>query len=129
MGIESQLLYQYGAPSGSYHQPKESSKLITSSGYELRPRLIKLVQEHIFSGNSSENPYSHLADFEQTCSCLKIKAMANETLRWKLFPFSLTGQAKKWYNRHVGNSQGDWDILRKEFCIKFFPVENVETSV
>ena len=35
------------------------------------------------------------------------------------------GRAKKWYNRHVGNSQGDWDILRKDFCLKFFPVEKV----
>jgi len=107
MEIESELLYQYGAPSGSYLQPKESSKPITSSGHDLRPGLIKLVQEHISSGNSSENPYSHLADFEQTCSCLKIKGMPDETLRWKLFPFSLTGRAKKWYNRHVGDSQGD----------------------
>jgi len=52
--------------------------------------------------------------------------MADETLRWKIFPFSLTGRAKKWYNRHVGNSQGDWDILRKDFCLKFFPVEKVD---
>jgi len=81
MEIESQLLYQYGAPSGSYLQPKESCKPITSSGYELRPGLLKLVQEHIFSGNSSEKPYSHLADFEQTCSRLNIKGMAGETLR------------------------------------------------
>ena len=49
--------------------------------------------------------------------------MGDETLRWKLFPFSLMGRAKKWYNRHVGSSQGDWDILRKDFCLKFFPVE------
>jgi len=103
MEIESQLLYQYGAPSGSNLQPKESSKPITSSGYGLCPGLIKLVREHFFD-NSSENPYSHLADFEHTCLCLKIKSMADETLRWKLFPFSLTGQAKKWYNRYVGNS-------------------------
>jgi len=51
--------------------------------------------------------------------------MAVETLRWKLLPFSLTGRAKKWYNRHVENSQGDWDILRKDFCLKFFPLEKV----
>jgi len=38
---------------------------------------------------------------------------------------SLMGRAKKWYNRHVGNSQGEWDILRKDFCLKFFPVEKV----
>ena len=43
MEIESQLLYQYGVPFGLYLQPKESSKPITSSGYELHPGLIKLV--------------------------------------------------------------------------------------
>jgi len=48
MEIESQLLYQYGAPSGLYLQLKESSKPIMSSGNELRPGLIKLVQQHIF---------------------------------------------------------------------------------
>jgi len=37
MEIESQLLYQYRAPLESYLQPKESSKPITSFGYELRP--------------------------------------------------------------------------------------------
>jgi len=95
MENESQLLYQYGAPSGSYLQPKESSKPTTSSGYELRLRLIKLVQEHTFSGNSSENPNSHLNNFEQACLYLSIKGMADETLRWKLFLFSLTGRAKK----------------------------------
>jgi hypothetical protein len=42
------LLYQYGAPSGSYLKPVESSKSITSSGYELRQGLIQLVQQHTF---------------------------------------------------------------------------------
>jgi len=106
---------QFGAPSGSYYyinmEPKESSKPITSSCYELCPGLIKLVQEHTFSGNSRENPYSHLTDFEEACSCLSIKGMADEILRRKLFSFSLTGRAKKWNNHHVGNSQRDWDIL------------------
>ena len=63
----------------------ESSKPITSSGYELRSGLIKLVQEHVFSGNSSENPYSHLADFKQTCSCLSIKGMADKMETLSIF--------------------------------------------
>jgi hypothetical protein len=108
----SKLLYQYRAPSGSCLKPVESSTPITSSGYELRPGLIQLVQEHTFSSSSSENPYSHLGDFEQTCACLRIEGTANETLRWMLFLFSLMGEAKRWYKRHVGSSQGDWEALR-----------------
>jgi hypothetical protein len=80
-------LYLYGVPPGSCLKPLESSKPITSSGYELCPKLIHLVQENVFSVSDNENPYSHLGDFKQTCACLSIEGMSNETLRLKLFPF------------------------------------------
>jgi hypothetical protein len=41
-------LYLYGVPPGSCLKPLESSKPITSSGYELRPELIHLVQKTSF---------------------------------------------------------------------------------
>jgi hypothetical protein len=88
-------LHLYGVPPGSCFKPLESSKPITSSSYELRPELIHLVQENIISGSDNENPYCHLGDFEQTYACLSIEGMSNETLRCKLFPFSLTGKAKR----------------------------------
>jgi hypothetical protein len=100
-------LYLYGVPPKSCLKPLESSKPITSSGYELCPKLIHLVQENIFSGSNNENPYSYLDDSEQTCACLSIEGMSNETLRRKLFLFSLTGKANHWYNRHIRSSQGD----------------------
>jgi hypothetical protein len=58
MDSETTLLYQYGAPTGSCLEPAESSEPILSSGYELRPGLIELVQEQPFTDNVSENPYT-----------------------------------------------------------------------
>jgi hypothetical protein len=74
-------LYLYRVPPGSCLKPLESSKPITLSGYELRLELIHLVQENAFSDSDSENPYSHLGDFEQTYACLSIEGMSNKTLR------------------------------------------------
>jgi hypothetical protein len=54
-----------------------------------------MVQNQSFSENIDENPYLHLQEFEQTCDCLRIEGMFDESLRWKLFPFSLKGRAKK----------------------------------
>jgi hypothetical protein len=51
--------------------------------------------------------------------------MSDETLRWKLFPFSLTREAKHWYKRHVKSSQGDWKDLRSSFCSRFFLINRV----
>ena len=80
MDLESTPIYQYGAPTGISLQPQESSKPILTPGYELRPWLINMVQDQPFSGKNNENPYSHLNEFEQTCACLHIAGMLDETL-------------------------------------------------
>jgi hypothetical protein len=92
---------------GTSLKPVESSEPILAPGYELRPWLINMVQDQPFSCEVDENPYSHLREFKQTSSCLHIEGMLDETLRWKLFPFSLTGEAKCWYSLNIGSSQGD----------------------
>jgi hypothetical protein len=117
MDLVSALLYQYGAPTDTSLKPVESSKPILAPSYELHPRLINIVQDQPFSGEVDENPYSHLCEFEQTCACLHIEGMSDETLRWKLFPFSLMEEAKHWYSLNIGNSQGDWGVLCSSFCL------------
>jgi hypothetical protein len=74
--------------------PPESSKPILTPGNELRPCFINMIWEQSFSAEGDANLYSHLQEFEQTCTCLRIAGMSNETLRWKLFSFSLTKKAK-----------------------------------
>ena len=51
--------------------------------------------------------------------------MSDETLRWKLFPFSLKGRAKCWYKQTIGSRQGDWEALCSSFCLNFIPVSRV----
>jgi hypothetical protein len=76
----STLLYQYGAPTGTSLKLVESLKPILAPGYELRPRLINMVQDQPFSSEVDENPYSHLCESKQTCVCLHIEGMSDETL-------------------------------------------------
>jgi hypothetical protein len=92
--IDSTPIYQYAAPMSTSHRPKESSKPILTPAYELRPCLVAMVQNRSFSGKVDENPYLHLQEFGQTYDCLRIEDMSDETLRWKLFPFSLKERAK-----------------------------------
>jgi hypothetical protein len=51
--------------------------------------------------------------------------MAQETLRWKLFPFSLDDRAKQWYAHNVGKVNGEWDELRDRFCLAFFSISRI----
>ena len=51
--------------------------------------------------------------------------MTHETLKWKLFPFSLSGEAKQWYIRVVGGVNGSWIELRDRFYSAFFPLSRI----
>ena len=81
-----------------------------------------MVQEQSFSGTDWANPYLHLRAFEYMCSCLTIAGMTQETLKWKLFPFSLISFARRWYDQHVASMEGSWERLRAAFCLDFFPL-------
>jgi hypothetical protein len=99
--LEQPTILNLSAPKGEFVEPPQSLKPITASSYELRPGFIAMVWEQAFLGLDYENPY-HLREFEQLCACLTISSMSQETLRWKLFPFSLDERAKQWYTHNVG---------------------------
>jgi hypothetical protein len=51
--------------------------------------------------------------------------MAQEMLKWILFPFSLMGRAKQWYNLNVRSVEGKWEVLREQFCRTFFSLARI----
>ena len=112
-------------PSSKYLEPPPSCHPILSEGYEIRPSLVAMVRTQSFSGREDECPYAQLQVFEKNCSLLIIPGMTQHTLRWKLFPFSLTGGARIWYNRTARGVGGDWIQLKDEFCLFFYPISKV----
>jgi len=87
--------------------------------------LITLIQNQSFSGKEDENPYLHIRDFEETCDCLRIEGISDKTLRWKLFPFSLRGEARQWYNQKVSQQRGEWGVLRVNFSLDFYSLDRI----
>jgi len=120
--MEHQSIHQFSAPKGEFLEPPQSSKPITTKRYELRPGFIAMVWEQSFLRMDYGKPYHHLREFEHLYTCLTIEGMSHETLRWKLFPFSLDERAKHWYTLNVGTVSGDWEELRNKFCLAFFPL-------
>ena len=97
----------------------------SSSCCELRPGFIAMVRNRPFSGVISDDPNVHLEEFEDLCSCLVIPGMTQETLRWKLFPFSLVDRAEQWYT-HTAEHVNNWGELRENFCDSFSLYECIE---
>jgi hypothetical protein len=87
-------IYSFSAQEGKYLDPATSSHPIEVEGYEIHPYFISLVRELNCAGGLDENPYKHLQGNDEICATLMISRMNHETLKWKAFPFSLTGWAK-----------------------------------
>jgi hypothetical protein len=87
-------LFEISSPKGDHLVPPPSSHPIKTPSYELHPALIALVQENSFIGTKEERPYIHVREFEQVCLIIVIEGMTQQTLKWKLFPFSLVGKRR-----------------------------------
>ena len=118
-------IQSFSTPRGELLEPPSSSQPISSPGYEFSPDYISMIRGLSFSGFKHENPYEHLREFEHLCSCRLIHGMTQETLKWKLFPFSLNEKAKQWYTYTAKRVNGDWKELRDKFCLAFFPVSRI----
>ena len=123
--MEQLSLQQLSLPKSEFYELASHADPILSTSYELSSSFIALVHENSFLGRDCENPYHHLREFEQVCSCLKISGMAHETLKCKLFPISLSKEAKQWYIRVVGCVNGSWIELHNRFCSAFFPLSRI----
>ena len=86
-----------------------------------------MVRAQPFLMLDRENPYHHLHEFEEMCSCLSIFGMTQRTLKWKLFPFSLTGKMKQCYTQAIESTNGDWDELKDKFYLAFFPMSRIDS--
>jgi hypothetical protein len=73
-----------------------------------------MVRAQPFSGFDNKDPLNHLQELEKICSCLSIPGITQEILKWKLFPFSLMGEAKRWYTNAIGSMNGDWEELKRQ---------------
>jgi hypothetical protein len=65
-----------------------------ASHFNFKPSIIQLLPT--FHGLELENPYLHLREFEEVCNTYNDLNCSMNTIRLKLFPFSLKDKAKTW---------------------------------
>ena len=85
----------------------------------IRPHIMPLLPT--FHGMESENPYSHIKEFEEVCNTFQEGGASIDLMRLKLFPFTLKDKAKIWLNYLRPRSIRTWTDLQAEFLKKFFP--------
>ena len=85
---------------------------MAANNFEIRTGLIQTVQQScIFTGDTSEDPHSHLIDFLELVETAKYNGVPPEAIKLRLFAFSLKGDAKTWLRSLPQGSITTWDQM------------------
>ncbi|GKA77632.1 reverse transcriptase domain-containing protein [Tanacetum coccineum] len=94
---------------------------INADHFEIKTNLLQLVQANPFHGFERENPHTHINNFKRITSTLKFRDVPNDVIKLMMFPYSLEGAARVWYDKEPPNSILTWDDLVNKFVNQFFP--------
>ena len=95
---------------------------IGDGNIELRTGLITMVQANQFLGLPSEDANAHLQHFLELCDTIIINDAAPKSIRFHMFPFSLSGKVKQWFYKEK-EAIKTWDKCSTTFLAKFFPMD------
>ena len=84
----------------------------------VRPYMLPLLPT--FHGMESENPYSHIRDFEEVYNTFKEDATSLDLMRLKFFPLTLKDKVKIWLNSLRPRTIWNWTEMQAEFLKKKF---------
>nr|GEU51941.1 hypothetical protein [Tanacetum cinerariifolium]GEV15182.1 hypothetical protein [Tanacetum cinerariifolium] len=108
------------APTEGYGEAIVILEILTEN-FEIKTNLLQLVQTNKFHGFERDNPHTHISNFKRMISTLKYKDVPNDAIKLMLFPYSLEGAARIWYEKEPPNSILTWDDLLNKFVNQFFP--------
>nr|GEY64964.1 reverse transcriptase domain-containing protein [Tanacetum cinerariifolium] len=94
---------------------------ILAENFEIKMNLLQLVQANKFHGFERDNPHTHISNFKRMTATLKYRDVPNDAIMPMLFPYSLEGAARVWYEKEPPNSILTWDDLVNKFVHQFFP--------
>nr|GEU64789.1 reverse transcriptase domain-containing protein [Tanacetum cinerariifolium] len=84
---------------------------ILGENFEIKTGLRSLIQANQFHGFESNNPHYHIKSFNRITSTLKFRDVPNDVIKLMLFPYSLEGAAKIWYEKETPRSILTWGDL------------------
>ncbi|GKD49302.1 hypothetical protein Tco_1278278 [Tanacetum coccineum] len=88
---------------------------INADHFEIKTNLLQLVQANPFHGLENENPHAHINSFKRITSTLRFRNVPNDVIKLMMFPYSLEGAAKTWYEKEPPNSILTWEDLVTKF--------------
>ncbi|CAN0898822.1 Retrovirus-related Pol polyprotein from transposon 17.6 [Linum grandiflorum] len=93
-----------------------------TGNFKIKPGFIQMIQNGCqFASLPNQDPHEHLRAFVELCDTLHIAGVHNDTIKLRMFGFSLIGKAKHWLQTLAPGSIGTWEECERLFLERYFP--------
>ncbi|GKB10799.1 hypothetical protein Tco_0844722 [Tanacetum coccineum] len=84
-------------------------------------QFIRELREDTFLGNKDEDAHDHIDRVLSIVGLFNIPEVSKDAVMLRVFPFTLTGSAKRWVDRLAPGTINTWDLLKKAFIQRYCP--------
>ncbi|GJZ12732.1 hypothetical protein Tco_0547962 [Tanacetum coccineum] len=89
--------------------------------FEIKSQFMRELREDTFFGNKDEDAHDHIDRVLSVTGLFNIPGVTKDAVMLRVFPFTLTGAAKRWVDRLAPGTINTWDLLKKAFIQRYCP--------
>ncbi|CAL8081572.1 unnamed protein product [Prunus armeniaca] len=89
------------------------------STFEIKHHMLSILPT--FHGLLTDDPNMHIAEFLMGCKNILVKGFSAESIKLRLFPYTLKDQARRWLLTLPSGSISTWNQLSEKFLNKYYP--------
>ncbi|GKB21672.1 hypothetical protein Tco_0855595, partial [Tanacetum coccineum] len=89
--------------------------------FEIKSQFMRELREDTFSTNKDEDANGHFDRVLSIGGLFNIPRLSKDAVMLRVFPFTLTGAAKRWVDRLAPGTINTWDLLKKAFIQRYCP--------
>ncbi|GJX53741.1 hypothetical protein Tco_0282110 [Tanacetum coccineum] len=90
---------------------------LENATFEIKGQFLKELRKTTFSGSSTKNAIEHIEKVLEVASLFN----TNDFALLRVFPLTLVGVAKRWFDRTSSEHAKNWDELKQNFIRRFCP--------
>ncbi|GJW58184.1 hypothetical protein Tco_0104915 [Tanacetum coccineum] len=89
--------------------------------FEIKSQFMCELSEDTFSGNKNEDAHDHIDRVLSIVGLFNIIGVSKDAVMLRVFPFTLTGAAKRWVDILIPGTINTWDLHKKAFIQRYCP--------
>ncbi|GJV41606.1 reverse transcriptase domain-containing protein [Tanacetum coccineum] len=103
--------------------PTPGAAIVTvdlGDNFTIKGHHLSMIKDRQFDGFSRDDPHKHIVEFVKLCGMFRYGNTNTDAIKLKLFPSSLVGEAKIWFNELSPGVITTWEEMRQAFVSRFF---------